>query len=70
MRDWPSFVNHYGRLGAAFAETGLDRADHESIISDLIGGQYCDPVLHAAQASVHAPRARRVACRMGLEGLV
>ena len=41
MREWPSIVpgapqdyyivvNHYGRFGTAFAETGLDRADYET----------------------------------------
>jgi hypothetical protein len=41
MREWPSIVpgtpedcyivvNRYGRFGAAFAETDLDRADFET----------------------------------------
>ena len=47
MRDWPSIVpgtpedyyivvNHYGRLGTAFAETDLDRADYNH--------QHCGPL--------------------------
>jgi hypothetical protein len=33
-------VNHYGRHGIAFAETGLDRASYEHTIADLIAGQH------------------------------
>jgi hypothetical protein len=56
MREWPSIVpgapedyyivvNHYGRFGAAFAETGLDRADYETTIADLMAG---DTVIRCA----------------------
>ena len=34
----------YGRFGAAFAETGLDRADYETTIADLMAGQHSDPL--------------------------
>jgi len=55
MREWPSIVpgapedyynvvNHYGRFGAAFAETSLDRADYETTIADLVTGQHRDPL--------------------------
>ena len=55
MREWPSIVpgapedfyivvNHYGRFGAAFAETSLDRADYETTIADLVAGQHSDPL--------------------------
>ena len=55
MRKWPSIVsdtpedfyvviNRYGRFGAAFAETGLDRADYETTIADLMAGQHSDPL--------------------------
>ncbi len=37
-------VNHYGRFGTAFAETDLDRANHETTIADLMSGQHCDPL--------------------------
>lgn len=54
MREWPSIVpaasedfyivvNSFGRHGTAFAETDLDRADHETTISDLMSGQHSDP---------------------------
>jgi hypothetical protein len=33
-----------GRLGQAYRETSIDSADLETIISDLLGGQYSDPV--------------------------
>ena len=55
LRDWPSIVpgtpedyyvvvNHYGRFGAAFAETDLDRANYETTIADLMSGQHSDPL--------------------------
>jgi hypothetical protein len=37
-------VNNYGKLGPAFAETDLGEADLETTISDLMPGQYGDPV--------------------------
>jgi hypothetical protein len=37
-------VNNYGKLGPAFAETGVAEADLETTISDLMSGQYSDPV--------------------------
>jgi hypothetical protein len=37
-------VNNYGKLGPAFAETDLSEADLETAISDLMSGQYDDPV--------------------------
>ena len=37
-------VNNYGKLGPAFAETGVAEADLESTITDLMTGQYSDPV--------------------------
>ena len=55
MRDVPSIVpaasedyyivvNNYGRLGAAFAETDIKRANYETTIADLMSGQYSDPL--------------------------
>jgi len=55
MRKWPSIVpaasedfyvvvNRYGRHGIAFAETGLERANYDSTIVDLISGQHDDPL--------------------------
>jgi hypothetical protein len=32
------------RLGTAFAETDLDRANYETTIADLISGQHSDPL--------------------------
>ena len=37
-------INNYGTLGPAFAETDLGEADLETTISDLMSGQYSDPV--------------------------
>ena len=55
MREWPSIVpvapedyyivvNTFGRFGAAFVETDLDRADYETTIADLMVGQHSDPL--------------------------
>ena len=55
MREWSSIVpgasedyyivvNHFGRFGAAFVETDLDRADLETTIADLMAGQHRDPL--------------------------
>ena len=37
-------VNNYGKLGPAFAETDLGEADLETTITDLMTGQYRDPL--------------------------
>ena len=37
-------VNNYGKLGPAFAETDMGEADLETTITDLMSGQYDDPV--------------------------
>ena len=37
-------INNYGTLGPAFAETDLGEADLETTVSDLMNGQYGDPV--------------------------
>jgi hypothetical protein len=37
-------INNYGTLGPAFAETDVGEADLETTISDLMSGQYSDPV--------------------------
>jgi hypothetical protein len=37
-------VNNFGKLGTAFAETDVDKADLETTINDLMSGQYSDPV--------------------------
>ena len=42
--DFYIVINNYGTLGPAFAETDLGEADLETTISDLMSGQYNDPV--------------------------
>jgi len=37
-------INNYGNFGPAFAETDVSEADLGSVISDLMSGQYSDPV--------------------------
>ena len=37
-------INNYGNFGSAFAETDVNEADLETVIGDLMSGQYSDPV--------------------------
>jgi hypothetical protein len=37
-------INNYGKSGAAFAETDVAEADLETTITDLMSGQYNEPV--------------------------
>ena len=37
-------INNYGELDPAFAETDLGEADLETTITDLMSGQYSDPL--------------------------
>ena len=37
-------INNYGKLGPAFAETDLGEADFKTTITDLMSGQFNDPV--------------------------
>jgi hypothetical protein len=37
-------INNFGNLGAAFPETDVDKANLETVITDLMSGQYSDPV--------------------------
>jgi hypothetical protein len=37
-------VNNYGKLGPTFAETDVGEADLETVITDLMSGQYSNPV--------------------------
>ena len=37
-------INNFGKAGAAFAETDVDKADLETVIGDLMSGQYSDSV--------------------------
>jgi hypothetical protein len=86
MREWPSIVpaapedfyivvNHYGRFGAAFVETDLDRADYETTVADLMAGQHSNPlrvvmfnpVIDRAEDVSHAI-AQEILRRLDLEG--
>ena len=68
-------VNHFGRFGAAFVETDLDRADYETTIADLMTGQHSDPlrgvrfnpVTDRAEDVSHAI-AQEILRRLDLEG--
>jgi hypothetical protein len=37
-------INNFGNLGTAFPETDVDKADLETVIGDLMSGQYSNPV--------------------------
>ena len=37
-------LDDFGKLGRAYREVGEDEADRETIIRDLMGGQYTNPV--------------------------
>ena len=67
-------VNNFGNLGAAFPETDVDKADLETIIGDLMSGQYSDPVRvvaflramiwrHRLRSSSRRTLVLRVSCR-------
>jgi hypothetical protein len=37
-------INNFGNLGTAFPEIDVDKADLETVIGDLMSGQYSNPV--------------------------
>ena len=37
-------VNNFRHLGTAFTETDVEQADIETVITDLMSGQYSDPI--------------------------
>jgi hypothetical protein len=37
-------VDRFGRLGTVYRETEVERADLETVITDLIAGQFNDPI--------------------------
>ena len=43
-RDVCLVVNDFGRRGSAYCETDVEATDLETIIQDLLDGQYSDPV--------------------------
>ena len=68
-------LNDFGRQGRAWCETDTERTDLESVISDLMAGQYKDPVSVAAfnlaerwandvseDIALEIPRPRRCRC--------
>jgi hypothetical protein len=43
-RDVYLVLNDFGRLGRAWTESGEQNTDRETVIRDLLEGQYSDPV--------------------------
>jgi hypothetical protein len=37
-------VDHFGGLGTAYRETDIEQADLETVITDLVSGQFKNPV--------------------------
>jgi hypothetical protein len=87
MRFVPAFVpngkdqtvylvlNDFGQLGRAYCEASEDRSDLETTISDLISGQYDNPVRVIAfntterwSEDVSEDIAREIMRRLGLAG--
>ena len=42
--DFYIVIKSFGRHGTAFVEPGLDRANYENTIVDLMSGQHDDPL--------------------------
>ena len=68
-------INNYENLGTAFPETDVDKADLETVITDLMSGQYSDPVrVVTFNTSEHWAEdasedvAREIMCRLDLAG--
>jgi hypothetical protein len=68
-------LNDFGQLGRAYCEASEDRSDLETTISDLISGQYDNPVRVVAfntaerwSEDVSRDIAREILRRVGLAG--
>ena len=67
-------INNFGNLGTAFSETDVGEADLETLIDDLMSGQYSDPVRVVAVNTEHSSEdasedvARDIMRRLDLAG--
>ena len=68
-------LDDFGRLGRSFRETDIERSDLETIISDLMSGQFNDPIRVVAfntterwSDDVSEDVAREIMRRIGLGG--
>ena len=43
-RDVYLVLDDFGRIGSAWRETNVDETDLETVITDLLEGQFCNPV--------------------------
>jgi transposase len=76
MRTSPSIVPHgadqdtylvlddFGRIGCAWRETNVDGADRETLIRDLVEGQYSKPVRIVAFIRGFNPKMKKAAQRL------
>jgi hypothetical protein len=68
-------IDRFGGLGSAYRETEVERADLEAIISDLMSGQFNDPIRVVAfntlehwSEDVSKDIAREIQTRYDIEG--
>jgi hypothetical protein len=69
-------IDRFGGLGIVYRETEVERADLETIITDLMSGQFNDPVRVVAfntlehwSADVSEDIATEIQTRCGIEGV-
>jgi hypothetical protein len=65
-RDVCLVVNDFGRRGRAWCETDVEATDLETVIRDLLDGQYWDPV-RVVSFNTAEDRARDISARVADE---
>jgi hypothetical protein len=69
-------IDNFGRLGSVYGETEVERADLETVITDLMSGQFNDPTRVVAfntldhwSEDVSEDIAREIQTRCDIEGV-